>query len=60
LLRVLDRQIDIDMMKRLVLATPNEANMQDLTGEPRAFNNTKEDKESRATVYERDANVPVE
>ena len=32
------------MMKRLVLATPNEAHMWDLTGELRAFNNTKADK----------------
>jgi hypothetical protein len=47
-------------MKRLVLATPSEANMHELNGEVRAFKDTKEDKECRAKVYERHANVPVE
>jgi hypothetical protein len=48
------------IMKRLVLATPSEANMHELNGEVRAFKDTKEDKECRAKVYERHANVPVE
>jgi hypothetical protein len=50
-----------DFMKRLVLATPSEANMHKLTGEVRAFKDTKEeDNECRAKVFERHANELVE
>ena len=51
-----------DFMKRLVLATPSEANMHKLTGEARAFKNLQGDSDSecRAKVYERHANVPVQ
>jgi hypothetical protein len=48
-----------NFMKRLVLATPSETNMHELTGEVRAFKDTNEDKECRTKVYERHAHVPV-
>ena len=47
-------------LKRLVLTTLSEANMHKLTGEVRAFKDTKNDKECHAKVYERHHHVPVE